>query len=182
MTRTNIKQEYFEWIYSLMSSGRFAEENSYRMLLTQLHEIEFIYIIQKDSNRAEDGESLRYRFAWDVYHYDSRDYIIDCLARPCSVLEMLVALAIRCEETMDDPAIGDRTGQWFWMMITNLGLGGMYDRTYDAIYVNKIVHRFLYREYASDGTGGLFCIPNCKYDMREEEVWTQMLWFLDTII
>lgn len=44
--------------------------------------------------------------------------------RPCSVLEMIIALAIRLEEhIMDDPDIGNRTGQWFWDMIVSLGLG-----------------------------------------------------------
>ena len=35
--------------------------------------------------------------------------------KTCSVLEMMIALAIRCEEhIMDDPDVGNRTGQWFW--------------------------------------------------------------------
>ena len=39
----------------------------------------------------------------------------------CSVLEMMVALAICCEETyMDNPNIGNRTGQWFWNMVKNI--------------------------------------------------------------
>lgn len=182
MTRTDIEQEYFEWMYKLITDGRYAKENSYRKLLTYLHEVEFTYIIPKDSNRAVDGEDLRYRFAWDVYAPDSRDYIVDCLSRPCSILEMMVALAIRCEETMDDPSIGDRTGQWFWKMIVNLGLGGMYDRLFDERYVENAIDIFLKREYEFDGKGGLFRVKKCEYDMREEEIWTQMLWFLDTII
>lgn len=182
MTRTDIEQEYFEWMYKLVTEGRFADENSYRKLLTCLHELEFRYTIPKDSNRAEDGEDLRYRFAYETYSRDSRDYIIDCLARPCSILEMMIALAIRCEEIMDDPLIGDRTGQWFWKMIVNLGLGGMYDTRFDEYTVEESIDNFLNHRYESDGFGGLFRIKNCEYDLRDEEIWTQMLWFLDTII
>lgn len=182
MTRTDIEQEYFEWIYELITTGRFAKENSYQQLLLYLHDIEFKYIIPRDSNRAEDGEGLRYQFAYEQYSQDSRDYIIDCLARPCSVLEMMVALAIRCEDIMDDPSLGDRTGQWFWKMIVNLGLGGMYDTRFDERVVTKTVDIFLNREYEPDGRGGLFRIKNCENDLRNEEIWTQMLWFLDTII
>jgi hypothetical protein len=102
---------------------------------------------------------------------------------PCSILEMMVALAIRCEEEiMYDPDIGDRTAQWFWCMIANLGLGGITDDVYDRAYVDDILIRLLYREYEPDGRGGLFRIRNCEYDLREVEIWCQMLWYLNTIV
>lgn len=181
MTRTDIEQEYFEWMYDLVCKGRYAKENSYMKLLTYLHDTEFIFSIPKDSNRAEDGEDLRDRFAYEVYSHDSRYFIVDCLSRPCSVLEMMIALAIRCEEIMDDPSIGDRTGQWFWKMVVNLGLGSMCDRRFDICYVEEAIDRFLVHDYEPDGQGGLFRVKNCEYDMRNEEIWNQMLWFLDSI-
>lgn len=181
MTRTDIEEEYFEWMYEMICEGRYAKENSYRKLLEYLHDVEFTYIISKDSNREEDGKNLRYRFAYEVYSYDSRNYIVDYLARPCSVLEMMVALAISCENIMNDPHIGDRTGQWFWKMIVNLGLGGMYDTRFDKRYVDKTIDIFLNRNYDPDGKGGLFRIKNCEYDLRKFEIWVQALWFLDTI-
>lgn len=169
MAHSRIQKEYFEWMYDLVCDDRFADDISYRKLLTRLHEREFEYIIPKDSNRAEDGIDLRYRA--DCYY-----------PGPCSVLEMMVALAIRCEETiMDDPVIGDRTGQWFWKMINNLGLGGMYDSRYDIDKVDRIIDRFLDREYSPDGRGGLFTVRNCEEDMRDVEIWTQLCYFLDSI-
>ena len=107
--------------------------------------------------------------------------IYDELDKPCSVLEMILALAYRCEEIMDDANVGNRTGQWFWKMITNLGLGAMTDQLYDPEYVEKTVRNFLNRKYEPDGHGGLFVIRNCEYDLRKEEIWTQMTWFLDSI-
>lgn len=181
MTRTDIEIEYFDWMYIMVTNGRFAKENSYKKLLTYLHDTEFHYIIQKDANRAVDGEELRYRFAYENYSRDSRDYIIDCLARPCSILEMMIALAIRCEDYMDDPNFGDRTGQWFWLMITNLGLGSMYDNRYDEDYISDVIDTFLKREFEPDGRGGLFRVRNCKYDIRKVEIWDSMLWYLNTI-
>lgn len=181
MTRTDIEQEYFEWMYAIVTTGRYAKENSYRELLAYLHDVEFRYIIQKDANRAEDGENLRYRFAYETYDYDSVDYITDCLARPCSILEMMIALAIRCEDIMDDPSLGDRTGQWFWQMITNLGLGAMYDRRFNERYISDIVDTFLSRKFEPDGRGGLFRVRNSKYDIRKVEIWDSMLWYLDSI-
>lgn len=182
MTRTEIEIEYFDWMYKMVCDGRYSKENSFKKLLEHLHEIEFRYVIPKDSNRAEDGMDLRYRFAYEEYSHDSRDYIVDCLARPCSVLEMMIALAIRCEDIMDDPSIGNRTGQWFWKMIVNLGLGGMYDRRFDREYVDKTIDNFLNRKYEPDGKGGLFSLKDCKYDLRKFEIWICALWYLDTLV
>lgn len=166
--------EYFEWLCDIVCRDRFAKEISYRSLLAHLHRVEFTFIIPRDSNRAEDGVDLRYRFA----RADADRY----LRGPCSVLEMLLALAIRCEENiMDDPLKGDRTGQWFWMMVNNLGLGGMTDDRYDEDYVDDRVSTFLYREYDPDGRGGLFRIRNCPHDLRGVEIWYQLCWYLDTI-
>ena len=175
-----IKNEYFEWMYDTVCGDRFSKNISYRKLLMHLHDIEFTYIIQRDRNRAEDGIDLRHRFASDHPDiYDPERY----LDGPCSVLEMMVALAIRCEESiMDNPNLGDRTGQWFWGMITNLGLGDMVDKRFNRVYVDMVISRLLKREYEPNGKGGLFTIRNCKRDLRHVEIWYQLQWFLDNII
>lgn len=177
MRQLDIKQEYFEWMYELVCNNRYSDYNSYRLLLSYLHNVEFAYSISNDANRAEDGIDLRYRFAYDTGHISAESY----LRGPSSVLEMMISLAIRCEEFMDDTAYGDRTAQWFWKMIGNLGLGSMIDRRFDDLYVEDVIDRFLKREYEADGRGGLFTIRNCDYDLRHVEIWTQMCWFLDSI-
>ena len=102
---------------------------------------------------------------------------------PCSVLEMMTALAVRCEEhIMTDPDVGNRTGQWFWQMITNLGLGDMTDSKFDRKYVDLVIQRFLDRTYEPDGKGGLFTIEHCPYDLRTVEIWYQLCWYLDKLI
>lgn len=180
MPRSVIEQEYFEWMFHLVCVGRFANKNTFRKLLSFLHNVEFTYSIPKDSNRADDGIELRYRYAY-VNGLDVND-VLNNIVGPCSVFEMILALAIRCEETiMDDPLLGDRTGQWFWKMITNLGLGSMSDARFDRDRVEYVIARFLNRDYEADGRGGLFRIRNCKYDLRNIEIWTQMLYFLDSI-
>lgn len=173
MTRNDVANEYFEWLYDMVCDGRFAKDISYRKLLSYLHSTEFKYTIQKDWNRVKDGLNLRSKFSReaDMYLYD-----------PCSVLEMMVALSIRCEETiMDDPKFGDRTGQWFWSMIRSLGLKSMTDDNYDKAYVIGTIKKFLHRDYSPDGEGGLFTIRNCKYDLRRVEIWCQLCWYLDSI-
>lgn len=174
-----IKSDYFEWMYDLVSGNRFAAGNTYRQLLTFLHDTEFVYFVPYDENRAAEGVALRYRFC-------SMHDILDlewCLDGPCSILEMMIALAIRCEENlMVDRTMGDRTAQWFWNMISNMGLGGMTDTNYNEWLVNDVVTRFLNREYEPDGRGGLFRVRGWHRDMRTAEIWHQLLAYINSMV
>lgn len=180
MTRLEVNEAYFDWMYELVCSGRYARGNSFMKLISYLHDIQFTYIVPKDSNRAEDGIDLRYRFAYEN-NMDKND-TMDKLRGPCTVLEMMIALSIRCEDFMDDPSIGNRTAQWFWKMIVSLGLGSMTDRQFDEYYVEDTIEKFLAREYDADGRGGLFTVKNSEYDMRDMEIWDQLCYYLDTMI
>ena len=180
MTQHIIVNEYFEWMCNIV---RCDNAVSYRKLLSHLHNTDFRWIIPKDKNRYEDGVNLRYRFA--IRNFEDEDDIEECLELldgPCSVFEMMLALAIRCEETiMADPQFGDRTAQWFWCMVSSLGLNSMTDNRYKPKLVKDIIECFLDREYEPNGDGGLFTIKNCKFDMRTVEIWIQMCWYLDSI-
>lgn len=167
---------YFEWLCRKVCKTT-TKINRYSQLLETLHSIEFIYYIPMDANRLRDGEDLRYRFA--------RRFGVEptFLSDSCSVLEMLVALAIRCEEQiMDDPEKGNRTSIWFWEMIENLGLHHMTNDNYNEQVVRDVIDCLLERRYDPDGTGGLFTINNCRYDLRKVEIWYQMCWYLNYIL
>lgn len=180
MTRNEVINDYFNWLSDFVYRDRFPKRLSYRKLLTHLHDTEFIYSIPKDKNRAEDGKDLRYRYAYNHLGDPGAERY---LSGPCSVLEMMIGLTIRCEETiMDDTSMGDRTGQWFWGMIVNLGLGAMSDARFDRQFVEEAISDFLNRRYEPDGRGGLFRVKNCDCDLRNVEIWVQMLWYLDSII
>lgn len=179
MPRRNLEDQYFDWMYDIVCGDRFADDFSYSKLLSHLHDIEFTYSVRLDSNRAKDGVNLRRKYAYET-RFD--DDILEYITGPCSVLEMILALAIRCEtEIMNNPRYGDRTGQWFWQMITNLGLSSMVDSRYDMFYVESIIATFLNRDYEPDGRGGLFTIKNCEHDLRNVEIWHQMLWMTNGI-
>lgn len=181
-SRDRLAGEYFEWLHSLVCKNNMSRYTSYKRLLLYLHGIDFRIVHHRDLNRSEDGVDMRYRFARSkTDDLQEAEYITQQLARPCSVFEMIAALATHCEEFMDDPSMGDRTPQWFWKMITNLGLSSMTDERFDARYVDKVVDRFLDRNYAPDGRGGLFRIVDCDRDLRDVEIWWQMCWYLNTI-
>lgn len=182
MNKNELEQRYFEWICQLVCNERYSKALSYRKLLTALYETEFIYILTMDGNRADDGIELRYRFGYEC-GYDISKISENIDTRPCSILEMMTALAIRCEEhIMDDPAFGNRTGQWFWNMIVSLGLGSMSDSRFDELYLDNVITRFLNRDYERNGRGGLFTVNNNRDDLRNVEIWYQMCWYLDEII
>ena len=173
--------EYFDWLYDLVCGDRFGDRMSYRELFKVLFDTKFTYSIPMDANRASDGVDLRYRFQLCRGFGEEN---LDILIGDCTVLEMLIALAIRCEEQiMDDPEYGDRTGQWFWTMIQNLNLKTMFDGDgFDIHRVQTAVDRFLNRQYDPDGRGNIFYIPNCPNDLRTMEIWAQLCWYLDTIV
>ena len=181
MDKSELDNLYFNWLYQLVCNDLYSVRSSHRKLLMRLHSIEFSWLIDLDENRAYDGLGLRRRFEYesacdqglmDLYFRD----------RPCSVLEMMIALSMRCEESiMTDPNCGNRTGQWFWSMIVSLGLGGITDQRYNREYVDNVIFRFLTRNYDQDGKGGLFTIPDCGVDLRDVQIWTQMCWYLDSI-
>lgn len=179
MTENELNMQYLNWMYQLVSDN--SLEKSYYRLFCLLHNTTFIYLINMDINRHDDGIDLRYRFGTQFGYSDS--FIAKRLDRyPCSVLEMMIALAIRLEEhIMDDPDIGDRTSRWFWEMIMNLGLSDMHDKNFNRDYVNEIIQRFLYRKYERNGNGGLFTVENCEEDLRDVEIWYQACWYLDSL-
>ena len=164
---------YFQWMVDLITKDRYPS-GTYDKLLRQLYDTEFTFTLSRDENRAIDGIYLRRKF--DVKYAERDD-------SPCSILEMMLALAIRCEEEyMDDPLIGNRTKQWFWRMVSSLGLGSMTDDRYDSGLVSDILDQFLNREYGFDGRGGLFRIDNPPRDLTTVEIWKQFCWYLDTIV
>ena len=171
----NYEEDYINWIYRLVGQNR----RSYKDLLNFLYKKDFRYSMHMDANRFEDGVDLRYRYGYDnnipsVIISSNLDY------KPASVLEVIVSLAIRCEENiMSDPDLGDRTAHWFWCMMRNLGLEQMEDNQFDAEYAEGVIERFLDRQYQRNGKGGLFVINNCQYDLRAVEIWTQAMWYLD---
>lgn len=183
MTRNEVRTAYFNWLSELVCGSRFSKHISYNKLLRQLHNTEFTWLMARDMNRADDGMGLRYRFANTQVHEDLVQSVVDDLDNPCSVLEMMVALSIRCEESiMDDPCIGDRTTQWFWGMIGNMGLGAMHDDNFDRRIVDEHIERLLTRTYEPNGNGGLFTVRRCDRDLRTVEIWYQLLWYLDSIM
>ena len=176
MTSEELNDLYFDWMCQLVSDDYHED---YQNLLHFLHGVEFTYIMEMDENRLKDGVALRYRFGRECGY--PRDMIASYFDEyPCSVLEMMVALAVRCEEDiMRNYDYGDRTPEWFWGMIDSLGLRSMTNRYFQVTAAKYIIQRFLNRTYKPNGEWGLFTVRNPKRDMRTVDIWYQMHWYLN---
>lgn len=180
------REIYYEWLCQKVCTcddieNPGPESNPYDDLFRYLHSVTFVPIMDMDRNRADDGVDLRYRFG---YESDLEPEVVhDTIdTEPCTMLEMMIALAIRIEEhIMTDDDIGDRTSKWFWSMISSLGLFHQTNHRINYIYVAHILDRFMGRKYEPNGRGGLVTIPGCPEDLRDVEIWYQMQMYLNYI-
>lgn len=173
MPESDVRDLYFLWLCDMVDE---PDEEPHVKLLAFLHEIPFRYSIPMDANRATDGIDLRYRFAYGLHHKEYELYFHE----PCSVLEMLIALSLKCEEQiMSDPEYGNRTSLWFWNMLANLGVCHFTDSKFDKDVVAFRINMWLDRKYGPHGEGGLFYVPSAHVDLRGVDIWYQMLWYLD---
>lgn len=162
---------YLEWL-SEMAIPDEQQRDGYQKLMLALYSEDFYWSVANDGNRAGDGEELR------ITYEDETGLFCDKKG-PCSVLEMMLALAIDCENyIMYDPDEGNRTSVWFWSMIENLGLDILDDWSFNVDQFDKIMRVFLDRKYDKDGYGGPFFIDHFEKDMRKIELWYQLNYYL----
>lgn len=166
---TNLNDNYLNWLEGIVCD---EDHQDYKNLLYFLYNTEFIWSVKKDENRAEDGIHLRNVFE-DQFGYSGRR-----LGDPCSVLEMMISLSVRCSEDI----LWDGETNWtpfiFWSMIDNLGLIDSIDSNWNQYFVEAKIGIFLERKYENDGSGSLFRlgpkksqIPN---NFKKLEIWYQM--------
>ncbi len=179
---SQIKKEYDNWLVS-MATAWCSNYGEYSELMGYLHTIPFYATVRLDENRGADGKDLRLRFVETTNEYTYNTAYVYLMDYEPSMLEVMVALAIRCEEEiMRDNDIGDRSCEWFYEMLRSSGLDVCTNDRFDEELVCTIVDNILERKYAKDGKGGLFTLSNPPKDLRKVEIWYQLLWYLDEVI
>lgn len=171
-----IREDYFNWLTSL-ASNLCSDFGEYNLLFEYLYFRIFISDIGNDMDRASDGKELRHRFA-ENSNYTYRDVYL-YLDDPCNMLELIVALAFRCDDFVLAEPDDERTGYWIYSMLHSLQLDGLTDDRFDEDYASEAIDIFLNHEYRYNGEGGLFVVNYPPADMRTAEIWCQMNWFLD---
>lgn len=152
---------YFDWLCANVKLDRTA---NYLELFRIMHMHEFISIVELDDNRIADALELREKFAQEVRVDD-----LSWLYEGCSVFEVLIAFSEKAAFQIDIPG-----QEWFWQFITNLKLDH-YNRVSrdERRIIDNILHRFVMREYESNGDGGLFPLRRPRRDQRRVEIWYQ---------
>ena len=168
--RSELMSMYQEWLYSFIDLG--DKIHDYESLLLYLSGKQFTWSVKHDGNRAEDGYALRESFASTFDIHD--DFWIGRMPDHCSMLEMMIALAMRADDIVYTPDEGERVSYWFWEMVDNMGLASMDRYNFDKSYCDEVIDRLLKRRYLRDGRGGLFHTNDPKIDMRKSEIWYQM--------
>ena len=175
---------YLNWLMGLIEDEGHL---NYTELCRYLMSVDFRWSVRMDENRAADGVHLRLVFEDQTgYSFDNKD-------APCTVLEMMIALALRGGEDI----LWDGENNWtpfiFWTMIENLGLKGYTDeyflenRGYSDYDLEVKINNFLDRNYDKYGHGGLFyVVPKNSHfpkNFQKLEIWYQMAaWINDNFV
>lgn len=177
-----LESMYFNWIVKTVSDSEHI--HGYKMILEDLYARDFTWTIIFDENLADQGIRLRDRYLASSKTARKLADIYGPIDKPCSILEMMVSLALSCEENVMQNYENNRTRYWFWSMIESMGLDIYDDFSYDEAAVCDILDRFLARNYDKNGRGGLFTlqksVKNDQKDMRNIDIWMQMnAWLID---
>lgn len=178
-----IELDYFEWLCSLVQPPSRDPSQTRFMVLEILHDIEFKAYVLDDLTRIDDGLALRGEFAREDGSDPTRMWFTDS---PCSVLEMLIALA-RIAEYLVQGGGEEGVSQWFWHMLNNIWCAEYYDAVWyddpdNERTVRGRVSLMVDRRYDSLGNGSLFPLRHkpkrwlvSKYGSYDHMgLWTQL--------
>lgn len=165
-------RDYFEWLKDIVSVDEMFDNRSYMLLLKDLHSIDYISTYYLDDSRILDGIALRNQYAMDMCT-DEPDQ-----GRPCSVLEMLIALSIRIENDVTGFPTYDHPERWFWEMLDNIDLTRCTDEYYSSDYVRQQVDNWMNRRYTAKGVGSIFPLQKYVADQRKKSTWDQAMLYL----
>lgn len=178
--KNGVLRDYHRWLVTLVDDENGTLAYDYHELMLFLDEMSFKWSIEMDKNRAEDGLQLRYDYD---YQYGNGDLgVADILSdTECTVLEMLVALSLRCYDDFlsgFDAKIAS-PHRVFLDMITNLGLQNQADGHLNFEFCVKKCENFVNRRYEKDGRGNIFRVNPVDLDCRDTEIWWQMMRYVD---
>lgn len=165
----NLWNEYKNW---LIYKVNFTKKG-YDLLLNELHNSPFEAILDRDTNRIEDGEALRSSF-----FYEQR-LNGDFMDQEIGVLEVLVALAIRIDDEYLGNPVTPHPEIIFWEMICNLGLNKCDNSHFNRDYIYEKLAIWINREFDFYGNGSIFPLRACNFDQKSVEIWSQMKAYLN---
>lgn len=158
-------REYRKWLLRRVGFRR----KGYDRLMDQLLKMPYYWDSKfpRDEDRALDGLMLREEY------FDDEPPLM--LFPDCSVLEMLVAFAIRIDNEWTGDPEEPHPEEIFWEMICNLSLEKQDNFRFDHNIVERFVEIWLRRFYDFEGNRSIFPVEKCEKDHRKISIWSQML-------
>lgn len=166
--------DYFCYLCEMVCiDGRYTDQ-AYWVLAKTLWDTDFTWSLDMDADRAANGMALRKRY-YEEGGTDGYD-------GPCTVLEVLVALADRMAAIFDELDGECKTPMFFWEMIENLELENYSDMAFEDYparvhgFFNRMdrrIERWLDRRFEPDGRGSPFPLRRPRQDQREVDLWYQ---------
>lgn len=153
-----VEEPYFLALFDKIDiyDGEFFE------LCRIFYEVDFEWILELDRDRMLDGLKLR----------DELGAVIP--SKPCSVLEVLIGLAIRMAylvEPADDGSPDLIIPDMLWVLVAKLGLTAYTNETIKVYPESRftiidILNRWMQREFEADGHGSPFPLESPVKDQR----------------
>ena len=194
-----VKDSYFNYLLSLISSDEIDARQDYYNLCTLLFDTEYTVLNPMDNNRANDASTLRERWLDNIRVKDERlkqEYANDVVVTPISVLEVLIALCVKVEDQiLANPDVDYIAAKLFWELMDNLvkygTFGTAYKKASDILTDEKwctftedamkaSIKKVVTRTYHEDGRGGLFPIDKCKTNQRKMHLWANCMYYIST--
>jgi len=163
------QEAYFHWLVPQVQEED-RSTRTYWDLYRVMFQKEFVFMSHTplDDDRIADGLELRTEF---LLNADAPRFLSPDGFGVCSFLEMLVALSRRLAW-----AAGGEAPGWAWQLVVNMELNKLSDpmgpRKKER--AEEILDRVIWRNYAPDGTGGMFPLAWPEQNQKEVEIWYQM--------
>lgn len=169
------------WVKWLLLQVDYEKRYAYGLHIHQvmdaLSNISFEPMIQEDVGEVQNVLTMRGYWLEDQGLLDDSAKVYGYFG-DVTILEILACLAMRMEEIMLDASYGDRTGQWFFTMLHNLGL--LDERFRDEnlkgkknTYILHIVYEQVRGFLTRDTVGTYpFNLPN-REEERHMSLWMQ---------
>ena len=181
-TNEKARQLYLDWLCDTV----LGSDKNRRGLLLYLMEEPFIALVKYDSGKQKD---LREQF----YKYAGKDASDGLEELEPSVLEVLAVLSVNASELLDGlvPKKNNDSELYFWTFVDNLGLLSAWtlDGRFDSSQrkrAEKIVRKWLRREYGNDGKGSIFpgdyVSIRPKVELPKCDVWHQLNFWCQLIV
>lgn len=175
-----METSYFQWLCALIHADSF--EKSYYILCGELFKYPFWVKVQRDANRNNDGLELRHEYIEEMIESSVEPFedLSIKVAENCSMLELFIGIAKRMNDELMTEDSGDKTHEYFWEMMKNLGLDEFDDEKFGeetgacTVQVRDILGNFNERRYKRDGSGGIFPLRHPEKSQKNVEIWYQM--------